>query len=275
MSDQVSETLILDKVKTSIIGEIDMPKEYGGLKVHNRIEDYDCYHDEGSMVLSTACWRQYIGAWEIVDDALFLNEITGKYQKTESSPLFAGWYTGVIELLEEEPDFFTDGEYRVEYTATKLITIVCGKVVKTSYQDSNVSGFVSRRSRREINRLIGAAAAESDYCFTMNNEKDNSSLLIVFQFVAQEQLELYFGKLLILIQNNWLPLQVTTSLSSSLIGHDKKHSLIISAGAHWVQDVSEFLCIYPLPDDLDPPNIVNHIKGVWDFDRDYSFITRL
>lgn len=48
------------------------------------------------MLLSTGCWRKYIGVWEIKDDRLFLKALQGIYRLEGEEPLFADWFSGAL-----------------------------------------------------------------------------------------------------------------------------------------------------------------------------------
>jgi len=49
-------------------------------------------------IFSTACWRGYIGTWEIKDGKFYLKDIVGRYKKVSKHPLFAKWFSGVIRI---------------------------------------------------------------------------------------------------------------------------------------------------------------------------------
>ncbi|MCK7576701.1 MAG: hypothetical protein MZV65_12940 [Chromatiales bacterium] len=53
-------------------------------------------------IRSTACWRGYIGTWEVKNGKLYLNEIVGLYKKLNPEPLFAEWFTGVLRIPKGE-----------------------------------------------------------------------------------------------------------------------------------------------------------------------------
>jgi hypothetical protein len=50
------------------------------------------------LMSSTACWRRYVGTWEVRDDRLFLVGLTGAYALAGAEPLFADWFTGVLRV---------------------------------------------------------------------------------------------------------------------------------------------------------------------------------
>jgi hypothetical protein len=58
--------------------------------------------EEVSYEHSTACWRQYVGTWEIKDGQFFLVKLKGQYRLSGEEPLFADWFTGVLRIHKGE-----------------------------------------------------------------------------------------------------------------------------------------------------------------------------
>lgn len=65
------------------------------------------------QVETTACWRGYVGSWEIIDSRLYLVDIGGRYE--DGSPItlkslfpgfshrvFAHWYSGTLRVPQGE-----------------------------------------------------------------------------------------------------------------------------------------------------------------------------
>ncbi len=50
------------------------------------------------ILYSTACWRRYIGTWEIKDGRLYLINIIGKFKLIGDDPLFVDWFSGEIKI---------------------------------------------------------------------------------------------------------------------------------------------------------------------------------
>lgn len=50
------------------------------------------------LIFTDACWRRYIGTWEIRDDNLFLVDITGRFVMTGDEPIPADWFTGILQI---------------------------------------------------------------------------------------------------------------------------------------------------------------------------------
>jgi hypothetical protein len=59
-------------------------------------------HDQATQrspfVFSTACWRHYIGTWELRDGRFYLVAVDGIYSLDSAEPLFADWFTGVLRI---------------------------------------------------------------------------------------------------------------------------------------------------------------------------------
>ena len=50
------------------------------------------------LVLSTACWREYIGTWEIKSEKFYLVKLEGRFKLLTDHPILADWFTGVIRI---------------------------------------------------------------------------------------------------------------------------------------------------------------------------------
>jgi len=94
MTSQVREILIIKGQKhgLSCLPDIPVDTEYieklvpeEGKKFFSGIYD------------STACWRKYIGTWEIKDDKFYFLDIKGLYRKRNKDPVFADWYSGTLK----------------------------------------------------------------------------------------------------------------------------------------------------------------------------------
>lgn len=51
-----------------------------------------------SYYSSTACWRGYIGTWEVRDGCFYLVDLKGRFALVGDEPLLAEWFTGVIRI---------------------------------------------------------------------------------------------------------------------------------------------------------------------------------
>ena len=55
-----------------------------------------------NFIYSTACWREYIGTWELKDGRFYLVSINGVYQVEGDDPIFADWFSGVLRIPDGE-----------------------------------------------------------------------------------------------------------------------------------------------------------------------------
>jgi hypothetical protein len=93
MTAQIHEILILNGEKTSMAFCPPLPRD-------NRVEEVkeSDIDDDGSIVFSTACWRKYLGTWEIKDNKFYLVNLFGTLKIADSKPIHADWFTGVLRI---------------------------------------------------------------------------------------------------------------------------------------------------------------------------------
>ena len=99
----------------------------------------------------TACWRGYVGAWEIREDTLYLTDIKawmrdeeGKAAPVEfekvfpgkSKPLKAEWFTGTLRIPRGKPIQYVHMGYQTIYEDDVFLTIEAGKVVDRQMVDN-------------------------------------------------------------------------------------------------------------------------------------------
>ena len=53
-----------------------------------------------SIISSTACWRNYIGTWEIKDGKFYLKDLKGRIKLKKKGPVHATWFSGVLSVPE-------------------------------------------------------------------------------------------------------------------------------------------------------------------------------
>ena len=98
----------------------------------------------------TALWRRYIGRWEIVDDRLYLIDLSGTLEDgTEASVatvfpdfperVFAHWYTGTIRIPQGEMLKYFHAGYGSTYERDLFLEVVRGVVVSTRVQHNSKS----------------------------------------------------------------------------------------------------------------------------------------
>jgi len=96
---------------------------------------------------STACWRRYVGRWEILLDRLYLVGLSATYEDGEAVTLdslfpgfedrvFAHWYTGVINIPRGEMTEYVHMGYASRYERDLFLAIENGIVVNTQLRDN-------------------------------------------------------------------------------------------------------------------------------------------
>ena len=89
MCIQMSEILIFDGENTTISDNPKIPES-----IIERSESTDSEY----QISSTACYRGYIGTWEIREKKLYLNSVKGYWKLKGGSPVFADWFSGVLHI---------------------------------------------------------------------------------------------------------------------------------------------------------------------------------
>jgi len=81
-----------------------------------------------NIIFSTACWRGYIGTWEIKDGRFYLNDVVGRYKKISKEPLFADWFSGVVKVNKGEILCYIHMGFESVYEEEVHITIEDGTI---------------------------------------------------------------------------------------------------------------------------------------------------
>ncbi|PRY96446.1 hypothetical protein BCM14_2684 [Jezberella montanilacus] len=99
---------------------------------------------------STACWRRYVGKWEILLDRLYLVGIHATYTDGTAVTLdslfpgfpervFAHWYSGVLSIPQGAMTQYVHMGYLSTYERDLFIAVENGVVVDTQLRINNVS----------------------------------------------------------------------------------------------------------------------------------------
>ncbi len=94
MTAQFPEVLFMEGKKVSMTFCPPIPENHPRIRRLSKREAADI----DPMLLSTACWRNYVGVWEIKDERLYLKGVYGVYKLEGEEPLFADWFTGVLRV---------------------------------------------------------------------------------------------------------------------------------------------------------------------------------
>lgn len=147
MTAQAHEILILNGHKTSMACCPPLPEKEPRIVKSTQ------------TTISSACWRGYIGTWEINQGRFFLVGLRGNYNLGEGEPIFAYWFSGEITIPEGEILNYVHGGFATVYEREQRITINGGVVVKTCTVDNRpappdameIKRFVEKRG---INSLL-------------------------------------------------------------------------------------------------------------------------
>jgi hypothetical protein len=99
----------------------------------------------------TACWRGYIGSWEIREDTLYLTDLKAWMRDKEGKaapvgfeevfpgkikPLKAEWFTGTLRIPQGKPIHYVHMGYQTIYEYDVFLRIQAGKVVDRQMVDN-------------------------------------------------------------------------------------------------------------------------------------------
>ncbi len=131
MTAQVHENLILDGQETSMAFCPPLPENDSRV-----VELIDDEIDGGGIIFSTACWRQYVGTWEIKDNKFYLVNLEGRFKLAEKKPIFADWFTGTLRIPQGEMLHYVHMGYGSVYEREMHIKIENGIVTKSKIVDN-------------------------------------------------------------------------------------------------------------------------------------------
>ena len=125
---------------------------YKGEQLSMRTEPLSDYfaqmgHQPEFQDQSTACWRGYVGQWEILLDRLYLVGISATYADGTGVGLdslfpgfadraFAHWYTGVINISKGKLIKYVHMGYLSQYEQDLFLAVENGIVVETQLRDN-------------------------------------------------------------------------------------------------------------------------------------------
>lgn len=82
-----------------------------------------------AFIHSTACWRGYIGTWEIKDECFYLVQVEGAF-KVIGEPILAEWFTGALRIPRGEQLHYVHMGFGSIYEEELHIRVEHGRVVK-------------------------------------------------------------------------------------------------------------------------------------------------
>lgn len=133
MTDQIREKLVYEGWETSLEHCPYIPFNDKRIKQLS----YDEIEDPDSMIFSTACWREYVGTWEIKDGRFYLNNISGKYLIIDGLPIFADWFSGEVTVPRGDLlDCNIELGFKLTYEQELHLTIEQGMVTQSALVDN-------------------------------------------------------------------------------------------------------------------------------------------
>jgi hypothetical protein len=134
MTAQVDEVLIFNGKKTSIAFHPPLPNSHPSIL---KVDQSDVKKID-PVIGSSACWRGYIGTWEIQNDRLYLVGIVGCYQMMDNKPIFADWVNGLIRIPQGKLVYCDRSGAKI-YEQEIHLRIEQGKVIQSTIIDSHYS----------------------------------------------------------------------------------------------------------------------------------------
>ena len=131
MTAQVHENLILNGEETSMDFCPPLPENDPRI-----VELNDGDIEDGGMIFSTACWRHYIGTWEIKHNKFYLVDLEGRLNLAGDEPVFADWFTGTLRIPKGERLHYVQREYDSVYEQEMHVKIEKGIVTKSKTIDN-------------------------------------------------------------------------------------------------------------------------------------------
>lgn len=137
MTAQIPERLIIDGKETAMTFCPSLPYS------HPRIVEVDEAEAarDAPFVFSTACWRGYVGTWEIKEGRFFLVGLRGKYRVLGTEPLLADWFTGVLRIPKGKMLHYVHMGFGSVYEQELHIKIEDGMVVASRVIDNRGKRF--------------------------------------------------------------------------------------------------------------------------------------
>lgn len=92
--------------------------------------------DCDSIIFSTACWRKYLGTWEIKDSRLFLLAVQGIYSMKTDEPIFASWFTGTLQIYQGRRLYHLEKTFERVFEFELIVSVESG-LIKHIQQTDN------------------------------------------------------------------------------------------------------------------------------------------
>jgi len=131
MTAQIHEKLILNGEMTTMMSTPSLPIDHPRL---DKLRDRQVHNS--SITRSSACWRKYLGTWELKDGKFYLVHIEGISTIRGNGPIFADWFSGELRIPAGEVIQYVHMGYHSVYEEDMFILIEEGIVKKTWIMDN-------------------------------------------------------------------------------------------------------------------------------------------
>ena len=128
------------------------------------------------FIMSTACWRRYIGTWEIKDGKFYLINLKGRVRLTKKEPVHATWFSGVLKVPEGTRLQYSRSEYRIIYEKEIHIMVENGIVMGQTIIDNRKSIEGYKIKSRKIAHDLGLSVKAQFKAVKIIEEASNNGL---------------------------------------------------------------------------------------------------
>ena len=155
MTAQIHENLIYEGEETTMMSCPPLPVDHP-LVVQTDPPGTFAKPGVPSVVFSTACWRGYLGTWEVRGGRLYLVSVIGRYEMLGDEPLFAEWVSGVLIIPRGELLKYVHMGFESVYERELRLTVEAGVVVDSTTVESAgvVKKLLSPRGWRDSLRSL-------------------------------------------------------------------------------------------------------------------------
>lgn len=131
MTAQIPEKLIIEGKESFMTFCPPLPDDLGIITQLTREEFLEGRKSGqiNQIVGSTACWRGYIGTWEIKDGKFYLKKLEGRVRLTKEEPVFFDWFSGVLRIPQGKMLHYVHMGFGSIYEQELYIRIEKGVVV--------------------------------------------------------------------------------------------------------------------------------------------------
>lgn len=136
MTAQVHENLIYEGDEMTMTTCPPLPAEHPRVRMVAPPGAVAARDGVPSVVFSTACWRGYLGTWEIKQGRLYLNSVVGRYEMEGGEPIFADWVSGWLVIPRGEVVEYVHMGFESVYEQELRLRVEAGAVAETLTVDN-------------------------------------------------------------------------------------------------------------------------------------------